>query len=102
MEKAGDHMHLGLIRLRLGEALIHLDRPSEAVSLLEPYVASTAHVRGWVLRVLGQAHLAEGRPDEAVANLREAVSIFRKLGVPADEARARTSLSRLTDRLELA
>lgn len=89
-------------RLRLGEALVHLDRAAEAVRLLEPYAGSSHHVRGWTQRVLGEAHLAEGRLRDAQANLRRALAIFRELRVPTDEARTRHLLATVAERLQLA
>jgi tetratricopeptide (TPR) repeat protein len=52
-------------------------------------------VRGtaWVLRSLGELMLRSDRYDEAVADLREAAEIFRRLGDHVDEAHALRILS---------
>lgn len=69
------------IRIELGEALLRLGRPEEAIRVLEPAV-SLAPGDPDVHHLLGRALVLAGRPQEALAPLQTAVRLDPNFALP--------------------
>jgi tetratricopeptide (TPR) repeat protein/transcriptional regulator with XRE-family HTH domain len=94
----GDLVNGTPAELYLATALVHLGRYRQARPLLEPWSHSDFPVvRALALRGLGELDYAQGRHDQAPRALREALHLFSKLGIPAEEAATLRALAALGD-----
>jgi tetratricopeptide (TPR) repeat protein len=71
-----------------GRALRALATPLETVSTMRDHQGSAL-----VIRTIGEAHLAEGRIDEALRHLSEAGAIWEKIGLRLGRARTLRDLA---------
>jgi DNA-binding SARP family transcriptional activator/tetratricopeptide (TPR) repeat protein len=71
-----------------GRALPALAAALETVSTMRDHEGSAL-----VIRTIGEAHLAEGRIDEALRHLSEAAAIWEKIGLPLGHARTLRDLA---------
>jgi tetratricopeptide (TPR) repeat protein/transcriptional regulator with XRE-family HTH domain len=98
MRQHGDRIGAHCVEVHLATALVHLGRDAEARPLLEPWAHSShPYLRGMALRALGELHHAHGHRDHARTALREALTLFRQLDIPIEEAITVRTLGALGD-----